>query len=125
MRMYYFTLCFWREYDKLACSIFFCIAKHVVAYQQHSVSTSTIRTSGCTLVFVGISSQCSSCTKFRITLNVMLRRFEEAREEGMSNLSNRTNFRYLNTPQKVTKLREMNESLKFQQKSETFKISAE
>ena len=66
-------------------------------------------------MFVGMNSQCSSCTKFRITLNVMLHRFEEAREEGMSNLSNRTNFRYLNTPQKVTKLREMKESLKFQQ----------
>ena len=46
----------------------------------------------------------------------MLRRFEEACEEGMSNMSNRTNFRYLNTPQKVTKLREMKESLKIQQK---------
>ena len=45
--------------------------------------------------------------KVQNNFECMLRRFEEAREEGMSNMRNRTNFRYLNTPQKVTKLREM------------------
>ena len=45
----------------------------------------------------------------------MLRRLEQARENG-SNPSNRTNFRYLSTPQKATKLKEMQKSLKRSQK---------
>ena len=76
-------------------------------------------------MFVGINSQCSSCTKFRITLNVMLRRFEEACEEEMSNLSNRTNFRYLLTPPEIHKIKRNEREPEIPtKKSETFKISA-
>jgi hypothetical protein len=85
----------------------------VLAYQDFGLSGSTIRTSDCTLQ----SRQCNKCTKFRVTLNAILRRLE--REQAQSDRTSRsthTNFRFLNTPEKNARLSEMRVSLKNCQK---------
>jgi hypothetical protein len=88
----------------------------VLAYQDFGLSGSTIRTSDCTLLF-SQSRQCNKCTKFRVTLNAILRRLE--REQAQSDRTSRsthTNFRFLNTPEKNARLSEMRVSLKNCQK---------
>ena len=88
-----------------------------MAYQDLGLSGSTIRTSKCAMLFSGSSRQCNTCTKFRVTLNAILRRFEreQARSDRTSS-SSRTNFRFLNTPEKYSRLTEMRDSLKNSQK---------
>ena len=51
---------------------------------KHGVSTSTIRTRGCTLLFTGIGCQCGCCAKFRASLNVILCRCEHAHDDNVN-----------------------------------------
>ena len=88
-----------------------------MAYQDLGLSGLTIRSSKCTMLFSGSCRQCNTCTKFRVTLNAMLRRFErEQVRSDRTSSSSRTNFRYLNTPEKSARLTEMRGSLKNSQK---------
>ena len=69
----------------------------------------TCTTSACAMMFSGNNnrSRCSPCTKFRATLVAMFHRSLKVHEEDSS-----CNFRYLNTPEKTSKLRLMQKNLK-------------
>ena len=90
------------------------VEKTVKAYRDVGLSgAKTIRTSSCTMLFSGHSQQCDRCTKFRVTLNAILRRHdEEQKRSAIIGYSSHTNFRYLNTPEKNARLHGMQDSLK-------------
>ena len=95
--------------------IFNCsLGKSVVAYQDAVSSMLTIRTSGCALLFSESSPQCSCCTKFQSTLHTMMRRLERA--VNTPHPSDRTNFRYLTSPQKIDRMKKLRADLRQSQK---------
>ena len=83
-----------------------------MAYHDNGPTCTTIRASGCAMMFSGNNnrSRCSPDTKFRSTLVAMFHRSLKVHEEDGS--CNSCNFRYLNTPEKTSKLRLIQKNLK-------------
>ena len=95
-------------------SALFCIGTTVVAYQDSDCYTKTIRSSECTYLTAKPSTRCSECTKHRRVLNAMLNRSEHASSssDSRSHPSSSTNYRHLNTPEKLSRLHLLHSSLR-------------
>ena len=73
----------------------------------------TIRTSAC-MYLVPEAGRCFPCAKHRHTLHAILHRLVQSKEAKSSptNSTSTTNLRYLTTPQKITRFRQLRLSFK-------------
>lgn len=74
----------------------------------------TIRCTTCSvLVPPGAGSRCLCCLEYRKTLNSMLHRHHSKAKDGdKAHPSSHTNYRFLNTPEKVERLHRLHQSVK-------------
>lgn len=73
-------------------------------YDTESSTMPTIRSSSCEFL-LSHDGRCSKCSEHRRTLNAMLHRhWKDVETDDKCNPSSRTNYRYLNTPEKEERL---------------------
>jgi hypothetical protein len=90
-----------------------CIGSNVVAYVD---GKGTIRSSKCSYLISKISARCSECAKHRRILNAMLHRVKNTQHVTQpSNSSISTNYRYLNSAEKLSRLHLLHDSLRISQ----------
>ena len=90
----------------------FHLGKEVVAYvDEKSQPHPAIRHSRCELLMKTLgesrSKRCSQCESHRKVLHILFNRQEKRGEDGRTAHDSHANYRYLNTPEKVLRLREM------------------
>ena len=88
------------------------IGQHVVAYEDKgTLDYPTIRRSDCELLLplAGPSGRCPCCTKYRKTFRSLSSRYtsKELETSRITSAVSHTNFRYLTTPEKDQRLREL------------------
>ena len=66
-----------------------------------------IRRNDCSVLLSSPGTRCNACTKYRLTLNALLHK-KHKKSDDRSDPSSHTNFRYLNTPQKMLRMRRLN-----------------
>ena len=65
----------------------------------------TVRHTNCELLVHG--AKCETCKRYRATLRSMYNRLKKRDSEGLSSDSSHANYRYLNTPEKILRMKNL------------------
>ena len=96
---------------------FFQLGNTVTAYHDtRAVPQPTVRHSKCPLLSKKAASRCHCCTTYRRTLGVMASR--QCKRHSLERVvpSSHTNYRYLTTPEKVDRLRQLHQDSRSSQR---------
>ena len=87
-----------------------CVDSSLPVYLNGQIHSETIRTTECEILVMNL--KCSACKNYRRTVRLLYNRWQKRNSESISADSSHTNHRYLNTPEKVRKLRNVKKRAK-------------